>query len=157
MRVMSLSQVRWLFSLLNEQWRRKRFSDNLIVEFRIARERRLRIYVAGFILEDQCRSLCARQFWCPFPANFFWVVASRGVSARLLYLGNGIFSSLASLSHARERRHYLFTPVRTVSCGDTSWQTPGGVISAADSSHPTMSNWCMTAATGSHVQRRDRV
>ena len=57
MRVISLSSVRWFFSLLNEQWWRERFSDNLIVEFRIARVRRLRIHVAGYLLEDHCRSL----------------------------------------------------------------------------------------------------
>ena len=56
-RVISLSQVRWFFSLLHEQWWRERFSDSLIVEFRIARVRILRVYVAGFILEDRCRSL----------------------------------------------------------------------------------------------------
>ena len=56
MRVISFSPVRWFFSLLNEQWWTERFSDNLIVEFRIARVRGLRFYVAGFILEDHCRS-----------------------------------------------------------------------------------------------------
>ena len=57
MRVISLSQVRCFFSLLSDQWWRERFSDELIVEFRIARVRRFRVYVDGFILEDRCRSL----------------------------------------------------------------------------------------------------
>ena len=56
-RVISLSQVRWFFPLLNEQWWRWRFSDSLIVEFRIERVRKLRIYVVGFILEDHRRTL----------------------------------------------------------------------------------------------------
>ena len=56
-RVISLSQVRWFFSLLSEQWWRERFSDKLIVEFRIERVRRFRVYVDGFILQDLCISL----------------------------------------------------------------------------------------------------
>ena len=38
-------------------WWKQRFSDNFIVEFRFGRVRRLRIFVATFILEDRCRSL----------------------------------------------------------------------------------------------------
>ena len=57
MRVISFSTARWFFSLLNEQWWRERFSEKLIVEFRIARVRKFRVYVDGFILEDRCRSL----------------------------------------------------------------------------------------------------
>ena len=57
MRVISLSHIRWFFSLLSEQWWRWRFSDELIVEFRIVRERRLRVYVDGFILEERCKSI----------------------------------------------------------------------------------------------------
>ena len=56
MRVISLSQVRWFFSLLSEQWWIWSFSDKL-VEFRIERVRKFRVYVDGIILEDRCVSL----------------------------------------------------------------------------------------------------
>ena len=56
-RVISLSSVRWFFSLLKNQWWRERFPDGLIVEFRVTQVRGHRVFVAGLLLDDHCRSL----------------------------------------------------------------------------------------------------
>ena len=92
MRVTSLSSVRWFFSLLNEQWWRERFSDGLIVEIRVTQVRGLRIYVAGFILEDHRRSLWAVE-----------VVKELG----LITCGRSAFCQGARLLGWRRRRGYL--------------------------------------------------
>ena len=49
-RVISLSSVRWFFSLLSEQWWRERSADGLVVEFRVKQVQGYR--VAGLLLEE---------------------------------------------------------------------------------------------------------
>ena len=49
-RVISLSTVRWFFSLLNEQWWRERSADGLVTELRVMQVRGPP--VAGLLLEE---------------------------------------------------------------------------------------------------------
>ena len=55
--VISLSSLRWFFSLLNEQWWRQRFPDCLIVEFSVKQVQVHRDFLVGGIREDDFGSL----------------------------------------------------------------------------------------------------
>ena len=54
-RVISLSTVRWFFSLLIEQWWRERFSDGLVTELRVMQVPKH--HVAGLLLEEDFSGL----------------------------------------------------------------------------------------------------
>ena len=54
-RVISLSTVRWFFSLLSEQWWRKRSADGLVTDLRVMQVRGPR--VAGLLLEENLSGL----------------------------------------------------------------------------------------------------